>query len=618
MWLERLQVQEGFLDGLDLEFSPGLNVLIGARGTGKTSIIELIRFCLGVKSFTEEVGRRSEHQAVSVLGSGQVTATLTDGQDRFVVSRSAADPAEVGITGVTVLAQNEIEVVGTHVASRRHVLDRYLPSVEGRPAQARHVLSQLKSTTTELRAALTEVDHLRQQLDSLKDVAPQLEAAAAEQAALMASIAATEEDRTRLASLQEVGTSLASGRVVIEKAFSNAEELRGGLVALPVQNAHIEPWPATSNESDPLETARQRLVDCVSSIRQAIQHADATLVEIESSAEDNRRLRAKVDDDARDLRVALNALQEGAGNITRRVDSLREQAGQVEALGALLQARLARVEEITARRDELYRQLDSMRDDRFAARSAIADRLNQELAPRIQVRLTRSAGQEDYVSAIVESLRGSGLHYNDLAPQLAASLAPLELVKLAETGAVAALAAIAQISEQRASAVVQQLQMADCASIVTSAIDDQVDFFLLDGTTYKSTAELSIGQRCAVVLPLLLSQHGDVLVVDQPEDHMDNAFIATTLVSSLRARHSTDQFIFSSHNANIPVLAEADRVILLDSDGRRGYIRAVGGLNDHPIVEAITSVMEGGADAFIRRAKFYQAGATIPAEWPNE
>ena len=51
--IERIQVEEGFLDGLDLTFVSGLNVLIGPRGSGKTSVIELIRFCLDVKGITE-------------------------------------------------------------------------------------------------------------------------------------------------------------------------------------------------------------------------------------------------------------------------------------------------------------------------------------------------------------------------------------------------------------------------------------------------------------------------------------------------------------------------------------------------------------------------------------
>ena len=75
MHIERIQVEEGFLDGLDLELVPGLNVIIGARGTGKTSLIELIRFCLGVAPFTETAQMRASSTAKSVLGSGQLVVT---------------------------------------------------------------------------------------------------------------------------------------------------------------------------------------------------------------------------------------------------------------------------------------------------------------------------------------------------------------------------------------------------------------------------------------------------------------------------------------------------------------------------------------------------------------
>ena len=75
MHIQRVQVDEGFLDGLDVTFTSGLNVIIGSRGTGKTSLIEIIRFCLDASSTTTETTRRSRDHALSILGSGQVTVT---------------------------------------------------------------------------------------------------------------------------------------------------------------------------------------------------------------------------------------------------------------------------------------------------------------------------------------------------------------------------------------------------------------------------------------------------------------------------------------------------------------------------------------------------------------
>ena len=73
--VERLTVEEGRLGGLDIEFLPGLNVLIGERGTGKTSVIELLRFALGAGWFTEDARTRGHQQALAVLGDGKVYVT---------------------------------------------------------------------------------------------------------------------------------------------------------------------------------------------------------------------------------------------------------------------------------------------------------------------------------------------------------------------------------------------------------------------------------------------------------------------------------------------------------------------------------------------------------------
>ncbi|MGH2939579.1 MAG: AAA family ATPase, partial [Solirubrobacterales bacterium] len=77
MKLDRLEVSGGFLDGLGLSFLSGLNVLIGSRGAGKTSVLELIRFALGVPAMTSEAEEAARKQAFAVLGDGTVTLYAT-------------------------------------------------------------------------------------------------------------------------------------------------------------------------------------------------------------------------------------------------------------------------------------------------------------------------------------------------------------------------------------------------------------------------------------------------------------------------------------------------------------------------------------------------------------
>ena len=182
---------------------------------------------------------------------------------------------------------------------------------------------------------------------------------------------------------------------------------------------------------------------------------------------------------------------------------------------------------------------------------------------------------------------------------------PLEFVSAVEEGDFTSIAEFASISPERAATAVASARN-HTPDIVAASIGDVVEMELLDGQQYKRTGEMSIGQRCTVVLPILLESHPEMLLIDQPEDNLDNAFITGTLIKTLQARRPTNQLIVASHNANIPVLGEAQRVILLDSDGSRAFVRHSGPLDSPETVEAVTTVMEGGLEAFRLRSRFYE------------
>lgn len=83
--------------------------------------------------------------------------------------------------------------------------------------------------------------------------------------------------------------------------------------------------------------------------------------------------------------------------------------------------------------------------------------------------------------------------------------------------------------------------------------------------SWKELDELSTGQKATAVLLLLLLEADAPLIVDQPEDDLDNRFIADCVVPAIREEKHKRQFIFSTHNANIPVLGDAEQIVgLLD------------------------------------------------------
>jgi Fe-S cluster assembly ATPase SufC len=105
--IERVRVEAGFLDGLDLRLVRGLNVVIGARGTGKTSLIELIRFCLNVKGHTAESNQQSLDHALSILDFGEVTVDIDDDGAQGLPLVSQRSEAVAGTRGAAFLGPRD-------------------------------------------------------------------------------------------------------------------------------------------------------------------------------------------------------------------------------------------------------------------------------------------------------------------------------------------------------------------------------------------------------------------------------------------------------------------------------------------------------------------------------
>ena len=609
MIIEQVQIDGGFLDGLDVQFSAGLNVIIGARGTGKTSLIELIRFALGASAFTEDAERRGNQQALNVLDGGQVSVSIRDGEDRFIVTRSARDAAPRSIRAipsVTVLAQSEIEAVGAQSSGRLHLIDRFRPDRGEADQRLSGLVSVLRSVTAEISGVRDELRIISEQLMEMKTVRQDRLEAVEQQLDLLKSIEATANDRDALEELQARAAVLGVRSAIYERSKSYLDNFRRELLRTAEGFGEVEEWPDSAGETDLLSGVRERITQARTVLKTAIGIVEGAESEVNSLIEQNSEDRILTDERARSSRRAFEELQAGAGALTRQVELLTEREAQLGALEDLAKDRMIKVLDLQKHRRDIFDQVQEVLAERFDSRAQVGNRLNGELGPEIRADVIESGMTNSYANSILAALRGSGMHYNLLAPHLARCMSPLELVEAVESNDIHAITEATEITPERAASLTFNLGSRNLTDVIAAPVDDLVKLSLLDGVDYKDSDNLSIGQRCTVVLPVLLSGHGEMLIIDQPEDHLDNAFITETLVERLRERQAGDQFILASHNANIPVLGEADFVVRLDSDGRRGFVQHAGELDAPETVKAITSVMEGGVEAFERRAAFYQ------------
>ncbi|WJH40592.1 hypothetical protein N7E02_08230 [Aliirhizobium terrae] len=129
--------------------------------------------------------------------------------------------------------------------------------------------------------------------------------------------------------------------------------------------------------------------------------------------------------------------------------------------------------------------------------------------------------------------------------------------------------------------------------------------------TWKQLDDLSTGQKATAVLLLLLLESEAPLIVDQPEDDLDNRFIADSIVPAMRVEKRRRQFIFSSHNANIPVLGDAEQIIGLQPIVDGGIERTIisedlsGSIDAPKVKDLVKKLLEGGQRAFTTRREKY-------------
>ena len=293
----------------------------------------------------------------------------------------------------------------------------------------------------------------------------------------------------------------------------------------------------------------------------------------------------------------------------RRVSALRQQLKEHEGQLERVEQLGGEIATLVAARERALDEAEERLGDRYRLRAETAADVTKRFHGRIEVRVARTGELAHYEAVLVNLLQGSNLQYNPLAATLAKCMSPRELLMNVEDSNSDAIAESAKISKDRALRLVAHLQEKHIAPLLLAPLQDAVDFALLDGTEYKPTRQLSMGQRCTVVLPMLLAAEHESILLDQPEDHLDNAFIVDTLVQAIRDRANDGQVLVATHNANVPVLGDAQNVIVLASDGRHGFVDTAGPLNDDDIVGSITTLMEGGAEAFARRAAFYSQHA---------
>lgn len=611
--LRQISWTGGYLDGVTLPIATDLTALIGGRGTGKSTVIESLRYALGVEPLGS--GAWTDHHAIveHVLGAGAVVRleveVTTPIPRSFTVERTVPDPPIVRDASGSATNLSPLDVVGPVEIYGQHELAE-LAGDKTRVAAMLQRFSGQTGRTEEHEALLARLEENRGQIAKVEKQRSKLEEELADIPRLEDQV--RQYDESGVAERLTEVRRLDQEEAILTEALARVQNLDESIRDFAEQEhatqltAQYEDFSGSSQAMNlqqaitATETLATRFDELVAVMRGVVQPAEEA---VRSAAEAwKESVRATKDEHAAVLRALVDAGLEPDKYLTtaKALEALKNKAQRL----AGIDGRVAELK--TARAGLLDDLMRHERDATEALHEAIRT-ANDATGGVVIVRPAPSPDRE-HIRSVLGKLRGAKTQIMGAVAQ--PDFSPRALVQAVRDGLEAMekrfMIRGAQAEALRAAGEPLLRQLEELS--VGLAVEVRLD--VASGTSvreYRSMDDLSKGQRATALLLLLLGASAAPLVIDQPEDDLDNRFVYDGVVSKLRELKGARQIITSTHNANVPVLGDAELIVALEGNGRRGrpITDGVGSLDDRVIRALVENILEGGPAAFNARKHLY-------------
>ena len=607
-----INVKGQFFTDFWLSLSTHSNAFIGVKGSGKTSVLECLRFALGAlvpESRREEVRSHLAH----ILGQAGTVRVLVKREDgaKVLVERSVGRPdvfrlvfeddrceevrnPDALMFPSFILGWHEIEQAATDPDVRQAYLDTIADREKIRQLQetADDAMGKIRSLHEQVVNRYTGYRSLRSRVGRLKDL------------------------RSGLRELTDANL------VELKDTYETASRQRDSIAHLASwleEHSDVEPnWetagfvpdvPSLTGHS-PIEEFAGFASGIVIGLRVhagtfASEHRARIAGYAGELTERNREMLEAFRRFAAEYDAAVAELSDEQRRLLETHRQVLDQTRELPALEQKMEAERGRLEDLLGTLAECCRDVAGALDSQTALRRARVDELAAQLedygvrlrvAPRARLGVFEQigSGNPDGASVFGELNQRFGeaeRHHARLAKAYESTRRdlvegfPLLLSSVAFGDYLAAY----------------------------EGDDLSISFDVgQGGEDYRAIDQLSAGQRCTAIFPLLLKLQEGPLIVDQPEDNLDNRHIADTIAPALLEDKRGRQIAFTSHNANLVVLTDAEHIALFDSDGSTGGASARGFLctSASSITEHVIATLDGGRSAL--RLRYQKYGVANP------
>ena len=618
--LVEMSWQGGFLDGIECHFNSNLNVLVGGRGAGKSTVIESLRYALDLTPLGQEA--HSNHKGIvdNALKSGTKVSLVVRSHrpsvQNYRIERTVPNPpvvrdAKTGdvlsvavadiFAGVEVYGQHEVSELARSPQKLTSLLGRFMPSDESFATQKRELAAALKRSRENILRTQEELTAVAGRLDALPGL---------EETLKRYREAGIESDlRERSLLVREEGLL----DTVVERLVPLRESQAELTQMLPIDRRFLSPAALDKLPGKDILAAADRaleglstdLTDVAKAFDAALAAADEKLRPVQA------RFAVRSDSVQTAYEEKLRDLQQSEIDGEEFI-RLRQ---RIEALRPLTERKLQlehQESEFRNQRRNLLAEWEEVNAAEFRALDKASKRVTHELAGRARVQVKFGGDREPLLVLLKDQINGR-LSETINTLRRAATLSPNSLVHACRQGtnAVEGTFGVPRAQAERlAQASPEALMLIEEVALpFTTEIELNVAPHG-EPPNWQALARLSTGQKATAVLLLLLLDTDAPLVVDQPEDDLDNRFITEGIVPRMRDGKQRRQFVFSTHNANIPVLGDAELILgLTPSSGEAEAVSARiehrGSIDVGPVRALVEELLEGGVEAFERRRRKY-------------
>jgi DNA repair ATPase RecN len=612
--------QGGFLDGQAIHFNENLNVLIGGRGTGKSTIVESLRYVLGLSPLGEEARKAHEGIIRQVLRSGTKISLLVrsyrPSKREYLLERTVPNPPVVReekgqvlnimpqdiIPKAEVYGQHEISELTKSPEKLTRLLERFVekdPDLAGHKIELKRELERSRSRIIEVLKEMKQIEERLAALPGLEETLKRFQKAGLEDRLKEQSLLVREERvlktvPERIVPFKELLEKLRH-EIPIDRAFLSPKALEN----LPNKDIFTEINAVLQRFNDELEAIAKQIAE-------AIDRTDKGIAALRQRWEERKLVvQSAYEKILRELQKSSVDGEEFI-RLRRQIEELRPLKDRKVALQQTL------IELDQLRRNHLA-EWEDIKGAEFRQLERAAKKVSRQLSDRVRVQVA-FAGNREPLFALLRDQVGGRLSEAIEVLRSRDTLSLKELTEAIREGreAVHQKFSIPLAQTDRLTAAppevimhIEELDLPPTTKIELNVAGEG------QPAVWQALDDLSTGQKATAVLLLLLLESDAPLVVDQPEDDLDNRFITEGVVPKMRQEKRRRQFIFATHNANIPVLGDSELIVGLMASGEAGQGHAeisdehLGSIDTRTVRELVEDVLEGGKAAFeMRRLKY--------------